>query len=98
MSSSVHTEAEVRRLGSAYGRELAAALVLASNRGNADVAVKRQMTRIVLREIDAAVGKLRYASFPTELTALYERAARDGVRNELMKSRAVAAGLERRAA
>jgi hypothetical protein len=98
MSSSVHTEWEVRRLGSEYGHELAAALLLASSRGNADRVLTREMARIVLRELDAAVRKLRNASFPADLTALYERAARAGVRDELLKSRAVAAGLERHAA
>lgn len=98
MSGSVHTEAEVRRLGAQYGQELAAALLLASSRGDADVALKRQMARIVLREIGSVVAKLSDSSFPAHLVAVYENAARAGVRDGLMKSQAVAAGLERRAA
>jgi hypothetical protein len=98
MSSRVHTFEEVRRLGGALGRELAAALVLASGRGNVDRALQRQMARIVLREIAVAVEKLRNAAFPADLTALYERAAREGVRDELLKNTAVAAELRRHAA
>jgi hypothetical protein len=98
MSSRIQSFEEVRRLGGEFGRELAAALMLASGRGNADRALQRQMARIVLRQIAVAVEKLEKAAFPAELTALYKRAAREGVRDELLKSRAVAAGLERRAA
>ncbi len=98
MARIIHTEAEVRRLGSEYGRELAAALVLASSRPDADVTMKRQMARIVLREIGTVVRQLKDASFPVELAALYESSARAGVRDELLKSRAVAAGLQRQAA
>ena len=98
MSSRVHTFEDVRRLGSEHGHELAAALVLASSRGDADRALKRQMARIVLSQIAAAVEQLRNAAFPDELAALYEHAARQGVRDELLKSQAIAARLERRAA
>ena len=98
MSSRVERFEEVRRLGGEFGRELAAALMLASNRANAERALQRQMARIVLRQIALAVEKLENAAFPADLVALYERAAREGVRDELLKSQAVAAGLERRAA
>jgi hypothetical protein len=56
------------------------------------------MARIVLSQIAAAVEQLRNAAFPDELAALYEHAARQGVRDELLKSQAIAARLERRAA
>ncbi len=97
MSIRVHTFEEVRRLGSEYGQELAAALVLASSRG-ADRALKRQMARIVLGQIAAAVERLKGASFPGALTEAYERAAREGVHDELLKNQAIAARLERHAA
>jgi hypothetical protein len=98
MSGRIHTFEEVRRLGGEFGRELAAALVLASGRENADRALQRQMAGIVLRQIAVAVEKLENSAFPENLVKLYERAAREGVRDELLKSRAVAAGLARRAA
>jgi hypothetical protein len=97
MSSRVHRFQEVRRLGGEYGRELAAALVLASSR-TADRALKRQMARIVLRQIAAAVEKLKNAAFPAELTLVYERAARQGVHEELLKNQEIAARLHRHAA
>jgi hypothetical protein len=51
MTSRVHTVEEVRRRGSVYGRELAAALVLASSRKDADRALKAEMAKIVLHQI-----------------------------------------------
>jgi hypothetical protein len=98
MFGTVEREQEVRRLGRDYGHELAAALLLASRQPGADRALTRQMTQIVLREIDAAVLKLRNAAFPAELTAIYERGAKQGVRDVLLKSRAVAAADVNRAA
>lgn len=98
MTSRVHTVEEVRRRGSEYGHELAAALVLASGREHADRALKAEMAKIVLHQIEGAVRKLQDASFPPALVALYESAAREGVRAELLKSRDIAAGLARHAA
>jgi hypothetical protein len=98
MTSRVLTGEEVRRRGSEYGRELAAALVLASSRKDADRGLKAEMAKLVLHQIEGAVRKLADASFPPEIVALYESAAREGVRTELLKSRDVAAGLERHAA
>lgn len=89
---------EVCTLGSEFGHDLAAALVLASSRAGDDGAVKREMAGIVLRQIAAAVRTLEEADFPADLTAAYERAARQGVRDELLKSRAVADQMKRRAA
>ena len=91
-------EQEIRELGSAFGHDLAAALVLASSRNGDASALKREMAGIVLGQIAAAVRALEDADFPADLTACYERAARRGVRDELLKSRAIAEGMERRAA
>lgn len=88
MLNAVEREQQVRRLGSAFGRDLAAALVLASRRPGADRALTRQMSQIVVREIDAAILKLRKAAFPAALTESYARGAKEGVRDELLKSRA----------
>jgi hypothetical protein len=98
MTVEMHTEAEVRRQGGEYGRELAAALLLASSRGDADRALKAEMARIVLRQISAAVETLEDAAFPAHLVGLYESAAREGVRDELLRSRDIAAGFNRHAA
>lgn len=98
MFSAVDREQEARRLGREYGHELAAALLLASRRPGADRALTRQMTQIVLREIDAAVRKLRSGDFPAGLTAIYERGAKEGVRDMLLQTRAVAAPDANRAA
>ena len=91
-------EQEVRELGSAFGHDLAAALVLASSRNGDDSEMKREMAGIVLGQIAAAVRTLEDAEFPANLTAAYERAARRGVRDELLKSQAIAEEMQRRAA
>jgi hypothetical protein len=84
------TSVEIERSGHEYGQELAAALVLASNRTGADTAAKRQMAQIVLREIDSAVETLRKSSAPLLLIAAYEQACRAGVKDELQRSMATA--------
>ena len=98
MSHETLIEREVQELGSAFGHDLAAALVLASSRNGDDSALKREMAGIVLGQIAAAVRMLEDADFPAGLTAAYERAARRGVRNELLKSQAIAEEMQRRAA
>jgi len=80
------TSAEIESFGYEYGAELAAALVLASHRADADVGLKREMAQIVLREIESAVGRLRKAAAPLLLIAAYEQACRAGVRDELQRS------------
>lgn len=80
------TSAEIQQSGQEYGKELAAALVLASNRIGADTAAKREMAQIVLREIDSAVETLRKSSAPLLLIAAYEQACRAGVKEELTRS------------
>ena len=97
MSSRVQTEKEVRRRGNEYGCELAAALVLASSRGDADRALKRQMAQVVLDQIEDAVRELRGGAFPADLIQIYERGAREGVREEILKSGAITTQLRRAA-
>ena len=80
------TSTEIEQSGYEYGKELAAALVLASHRARGDLATKREMAQIVLREIGAAVQALRGSSAPLLLVAAYDRACRAGVREELERS------------
>jgi predicted HAD superfamily phosphohydrolase len=79
------TSAEIEQSGYEYGAELAAALVLASSRPDADIRMKREMAQIVLREIDSAVDTLRDGMAPLLLVACYEQACRAGVRDELAR-------------
>jgi hypothetical protein len=97
MSSQIHLEQEVRRIGNDYGCELAAALVLASSRGNADRILKRQMAQIVLDQIEGAAQELKNAPIPAELIQIFRRGARNGVREELLMSGAIAGQLHRAA-
>jgi hypothetical protein len=97
MSSQIHLEQEVRRIGNDYGCELAAALVLASSRGNADRMLKRQMAQIVLDQIEGAAQELKNAPVPAELIQIFWRGARNGVREELLMSGAIAGQLHRAA-
>jgi hypothetical protein len=85
MSSRVPTQQEVRRIGNEYGCQLAAALVLASSRGNADRAMKRQMAQLVIDQIEAAVQELKNATVPAELMQIFQQEARNGVCEELLK-------------
>ena len=80
------TSTEIEQSGYEYGTELAAALVLASRRADADVETKRQMAQIVLREIGSAVDTLRHSPAPLILVAAYEQACRAGVRDELKRT------------
>ena len=79
------TTGEIEESGYEYGAELAAALVLASSRPDADVEMKRDMAKIVLREIDTAVTTLRRGYAPMLLVASYEEALRAGVRDGLQR-------------
>jgi len=97
MSSQLHAHDTVRRIGLEYGRELAAALLLATRRNDADTGMTRRMAQIVVREIAAAVAKLQAAALSDEVVATYERAARDGVGEGLLRN-GIAARTERRAA
>lgn len=80
------TSAEIEQSGYEYGKELAAALVLASRRAHGDRVAKREMAQIVLREIGASVEALRVSSAPLLLVAAYDEACRTGVREELERS------------
>jgi hypothetical protein len=77
---------EIEELGRGYGSELAAALVLASRRAGADREMKRDMAKIVLREIGTAVDELRRAEYPSHVIAAYDRGAREGVRDLIERS------------
>ncbi len=98
MSDRMKVAEEMARMGREYGQELAAALVLASRRNAADRGLKKQMARLVLHQIDAAVKRLRKAGLPADLGDLYAHGARQGVHDELVESGAVAADTYRRAA
>jgi hypothetical protein len=77
---------EIEQLGREYGSELAAALVLASRRSGADTQVKREMAKIVLREIGTAIDELRRAEYPLAVVQAYEHGAREGVRDLIERS------------
>jgi hypothetical protein len=77
---------EIEQLGREYGSELAAALVLASRRSGADTQVKRDMAKIVLREIGTAIDELRRAEYPLAVVQAYEHGAREGVRDLIERS------------
>jgi len=74
---------QFRQIGAEYGRDLAAALLLAVERG-ADRDIEHDMAQIVLREINAAVDRLRTARMPELLVAAYERACRESCRAQLL--------------
>jgi hypothetical protein len=92
MSSPVDLEQEVRRIGKEYGCELGAALVLASSRGRADQAQERRMTQIVLDQIEGSAQALKTGRIPAGLIQIFQRAARNGVRTELLTSGAIGPG------
>jgi ABC-type branched-subunit amino acid transport system substrate-binding protein len=89
MSSPVDLEQEVHRIGNEYGCELAAALVLASSSGSADRAHKWRMTQIVLDQIEGSAQALKAGRIPDGLIQIFQRAARNGVRKELLMSGAI---------
>jgi len=95
--SNVAQAQEIQKLGREFGRELAAALVLASEQAGDDRNLTRQMARLVLLQIEGAVRKLRDAAFPRDLLAVYEKACREGVHAELT-TRGTVTELTRRAA
>ena len=95
MPSPPQPEEEARRIGADYGGQLAAALLLASDHGAADRALKRRLAQIVLSQIEAAVRDLRSTGLPDHLLRIYEQAARDGVRDKLLKSLVIGAPLRR---
>ena len=86
MSGQTSTEREAYLIGHEDGRELAAALVLASNRGKAERALTQRMAQIVLDQIEIKVRHLTNTRLAPILIQNYERGARHGVRDELLKS------------
>ena len=72
------------RTGAEYGQDLAAALVQAGR--DLDTGRRRQMSKIVLREIAAAVEDLRAAGIPQAQVDAFERACRQACRDELLRA------------
>jgi hypothetical protein len=91
------TEQEVQRHGNEYGADLAAALVLASSRADANRAIRRRMAQVMLNQIEGAINALEEAAFPLDLIQIYERGAYEGMRDELLKGCSIAAQLHRAA-
>jgi hypothetical protein len=85
MSGQIHLELGAYCLGHADGRELAAALLLASSRAKADPALKRRMAQIVVEQIETKVHTIASIDLPPEFARSYERGARDGVHDGLAK-------------
>lgn len=85
MAQDIEAQAvSLRESGTALGRDLAAAFVLATVDRPADRDSKRQMARIVLREISSAVENLRAAGLPESLVGAFEHACREACRRELL--------------
>ena len=78
--------------GAELGEDLAAALVLAAERSDAGNGAKREMARIVLREISRAVEQLHAAGAAEALVNAYERACRAACRDELLRLSAPGTG------
>ena len=72
------------RTGAEYGQDLAAALIRAGK--DLDQEQKRQMSKVVLREIAAAVEALRASGIPERQVGLFERACRQACRDELLRA------------
>lgn len=74
---------ELQERADEFGRELAAALILAGEEGGRDRGLMREMTAVAAREMRAAVDWLREGGLPVALVADYERACRNGFQAEL---------------
>ena len=74
---------ELQLRGNEFGRELAAALVLAGDRAERDHQVMREMTAVAAREMRNAVEWLRGSGLPEQIVADYDRACRKGFQAEL---------------
>ena len=71
--------------GTELGQDFAAAVTLAVKRSNADNGAKREMARIVLREISRAVEELQATGVVQSMVDAYERACRGACREELLR-------------
>src|SRR5688500_11673607 len=71
--------------GAQFGADLAKALLLAVSRGGGDREAKAHLSAIVMREILAAVERLRELGVPALLVQAYERACRRACRDELLQ-------------
>jgi hypothetical protein len=77
---------ELQQRGDDFGRELAAALILAGERAGRDRDLMREMTAIAAREMRVAVDWLREGNLPERLVNDYERACRNGFRSALHRA------------
>ena len=55
------------------------------------------MAQLVIDQIEAAMQELKNATVPAELIQIFQQGARNGVREELLMSGAIAAQLHRAA-
>jgi hypothetical protein len=78
MSAVIAIRSELEQRGDDFGRELAAALVLAGEHAGRDRSLMREMTAVAAHEMRKAVGWLREGALPDRLIADYERACRKG--------------------
>lgn len=78
MSAVIAIRSELEQRGDDFGRELAAALVLAGEKAGRDRNLMREMTAVAANEMRKAVAWLREGELPAKLIAEYERACRKG--------------------
>ncbi len=83
MSATIAMRTELEERGYSFGRELAAALVLAGDRFGRDRQAMREMTAVAAREMRKAVEWLREGELPDPLVADYERSCRTGFQTTL---------------
>ncbi len=83
MSSIIAMRTELEERANEFGRELAAALVLAGERAGRDRQMMREMTAVAAREMRKAVEWLREGALPERLVEDYEHACRKGFQTTL---------------
>ncbi len=83
MSTVIAMRTELEERGHDFGRELAAALVLAGERADRDRQLMREMTAVAAGEMRKAVEWLRENTLPEQFIAEYERACRKGFQSTL---------------
>jgi hypothetical protein len=76
MSSVVAIRSELEQRAAEFGRELAAALMLAGEQCGRDRAMMREMTAVAAGEMRKAVDWLRQGELPEPVVADYEAACR----------------------
>ena len=78
MSAVIAIRSELEERGEDFGKELAAALVLAGERAGRDPSMMRAMTAVAAHEMRKAAAWLVDGAIPDRLVADYERACRKG--------------------